>query len=937
MTSRFENVAAPDHSDLWRLEQLALVSQVATQVTHILDLEELFVRVVGLIYQTFEFYVVSLYTLEGESLVMRAQAGPATTFRVEDAFVPQAQVGLPLGQGVIGWVAKHQQELVVRDVSQETRFSYAPEWPNTQAEVALPLKVESRILGVLDVQLDYPEDFDEADMLVLRALAGQVSMAIEDTRLYAEAKRRGDHLAMIGAVSEAIISILEVDQVLGEVGRLIQRYFNYPSVQLFTINYGQRRVEFKAGSGPMIEALITKPPQTYHLDDLQNLIAGVARTGQASRVDRAAILVEPASPPLVQSELIVPLIYNEQVLGVLAVQSDKPNAFTENDQLTMETLAANIAIALRNAKLYDSERWRYRVAESLRRISGALISEVDLGTILDSILIELQGNLPIDVSAIWLIRTRKLRLVALQPPDPIAFIADFEPEQDEWLAKGLADTATEPVLRHEDEAPDPIAAFLGYEPNHSAIVAPLRVQHRLLGVLTLVNRQPGRYGQEAKQVTTAFAHQAAIAIENARLFRLAQEEVQINNALLRVADMTQGFSELSAVIEAIVQIPPLLTDVRQCAIWLWHSATGAFEPEKAFGFNSQALAFFEQYPLHQAEVVAVERLVQIKAPMVITEASEDARLPAELVENLGVKTLVLLPIIAHRQVLGLMLVTFSRPEAMRQESIDLITGVAHQAAAAIESKYLYAQKAEQERLAHEMRLAHTIQASLIPTSLPASPGWQVAALWESIQAVGGDFYDFIEVGTHLLGIVIADVSGKGLPAALYMIQSRALLRATAPGQTDPGQVLARTNQLLVPDTRQGIFVSLFYAILDTDSGLLRYANGGHNPPLLMQADGESEPLRLPGMVLGIDPTFTPQVGQRQLHSGEGVVFYTDGVTEVHNTQDELFGEARLRQILRQAWPHGPKAVVTAVQEAVNAFSATEMPTDDITLLVLRRE
>ncbi|MCB0154370.1 MAG: GAF domain-containing protein, partial [Anaerolineae bacterium] len=284
MTTSSEKMAVADHSELWRLEQLALVSQVATQVTRILDLEELFVRVVGLIYQTFEFYVVSLYTLEGETLVVRAQAGPAATFRVEDAYVPQRRSEIPLGKGIIGWVAEHQQELVVRDVSQETRFRYAPEWPKTQAEVALPLKVESRLLGVLDVQLDYPEAFDEADMLVLRTLAGQVSMAIEDTRLYAEAERRGDYLAMISAVSEAIVSILEVDAVLKKVGQLIQSYFNYPCVQLFTVNYGLRQIEFKAGSGGTAEALLEQPV-VFRLNDPHNLIAAVARTGETVLVD----------------------------------------------------------------------------------------------------------------------------------------------------------------------------------------------------------------------------------------------------------------------------------------------------------------------------------------------------------------------------------------------------------------------------------------------------------------------------------------------------------------------------------------------------------------------------------------------------------------------------------------------------------------------------
>jgi sigma-B regulation protein RsbU (phosphoserine phosphatase) len=193
------------------------------------------------------------------------------------------------------------------------------------------------------------------------------------------------------------------------------------------------------------------------------------------------------------------------------------------------------------------------------------------------------------------------------------------------------------------------------------------------------------------------------------------------------------------------------------------------------------------------------------------------------------------------------------------------------------------------------------------------------------------------VTPHQLGIVIADVAGKGMPAALYMALTRSLLRAIAPGQTDPQAVLARVNELLVPDTQRGMFVSLFYAVLNTPTGALTYANAGHNPPLLMRANGETEALRTPGLVLGVQPDIQPTVEQRYLNAGDGLVFYTDGVTEVFDVSAALFGEERLKLILQEYWSEGPQILVDKVREAVNAFSATAMPSDDFTLLVLRRK
>jgi serine phosphatase RsbU (regulator of sigma subunit)/putative methionine-R-sulfoxide reductase with GAF domain len=924
-----------EHTELWRLEQLALISQVATQVTSITELDQLLVRVVGLIYQTFEFYAAALFILEDDRLILKAQAGPTGSFTVGDAFIPEGKEDMPIGEGIVGWVAAHQQELVAGDVEREQRYRYNHEFPETRAEIALPLQVEDRLLGVLDVQLNYVQagGFDESDLLVLRALAGQVSMAIEDTRLYAEARRRGDYLASIRAVSGAIASILNVDRLLERVGSLIEEHFGYPCVQLFTVHYGRRHIEYRAGSPQCAELLDHQPQRLYPLDDPQSNIPAAVRAKEMILIDQAD------NPSGLLSELIIPLIYNDEVLGVLDVKSDRIDAFGPDDRKILEMLADNITIALRNANLYHSERWRRQIANSLRRISGALIADVSLDHMLSKILTELKRNLPTEILAIWLITndqkdsSQMLQLSTVQAPQSFHLPADFVPGQDPWLAVGLE--ATEPLIRSSDQPVDPIANLLAYEPDHSAVLAPLRVQDRVLGLLTMAHREPGRYGREARAISSAFANQAAIAIENARLFRIAQEEAEIKSALLKVVEVTQGFGDLSRVLAAVVQIPPLVAEVDRCAIWRRQPQTDVFEPEAAFGFDPGQLEFFDHFPL-TAEVTAVERLNQTRAPIVIVNTTDDQRLPPEMVAGLELETLVLLPIVAHDDMLGIMLVTFINPAAIRHERIRLITGVAHQAAVAIESKYLFDQKAEQERLTHELELARDIQTKLIPVDLPAIPGWELVAFWRSAQEVAGDFYDFIEVSPHQLGIVIADVAGKGMPAALYMTLTRSLLRATAPGQTDPRAVLTRVNQLLVPDTQGGRFVSVFYAILNIETGRLTYTNAGHNPPLLLRADGQSDRLHAPGLVLGVLSDIELGTGQDYLNSGDGIFLYTDGVTEVFGATEEMFGEERLKALVQEHWAEGPSAVVAAIQQAVRDFSATTLPSDDFTLLVLRR-
>jgi sigma-B regulation protein RsbU (phosphoserine phosphatase) len=206
--------------------------------------------------------------------------------------------------------------------------------------------------------------------------------------------------------------------------------------------------------------------------------------------------------------------------------------------------------------------------------------------------------------------------------------------------------------------------------------------------------------------------------------------------------------------------------------------------------------------------------------------------------------------------------------------------------------------------------------------------------------VGGDFFDFIELTDPAprLGMVIADVTDKGVPASLFMALSRTLLRATAIDGRPPAAVLEKTNRLILADSRAGLFVTCFYAMLDIGSNVLAYANGGHNYPLLYRsATGEIELLRAQGIVLGIIPQ--PYFEQQQvvLEPGDVVVFYTDGITEAMNTQRMLFGEERLKEVVCHHHQESPQQIIEAILAAVEAFATEASQSDDMTIMIVKRE
>jgi serine phosphatase RsbU (regulator of sigma subunit)/predicted ester cyclase len=243
---------------------------------------------------------------------------------------------------------------------------------------------------------------------------------------------------------------------------------------------------------------------------------------------------------------------------------------------------------------------------------------------------------------------------------------------------------------------------------------------------------------------------------------------------------------------------------------------------------------------------------------------------------------------------------------------------------------------ERERVEQELRVARSIQQASLPKEVPTLEGWQITPFYRPAREVGGDFYDFLELEDGRLGLVVGDATGKGVPAALVMASARSMLRAIAQalGSTSPGDVLGRVNDALFIDIPANMFVTCFYAILDPNRASLSYANAGHDLPYLWRG-GEAEELRARGMPLGLMPGMSYEEKEIELDSGEGVLFYTDGLVEAHDPKGEMFGFPRLRALLAD---HGEeRALGDFLLEELYSFVGEGWgQEDDITLLMLER-
>ncbi len=241
-------------------------------------------------------------------------------------------------------------------------------------------------------------------------------------------------------------------------------------------------------------------------------------------------------------------------------------------------------------------------------------------------------------------------------------------------------------------------------------------------------------------------------------------------------------------------------------------------------------------------------------------------------------------------------------------------------------------------LERELEIGHKMQLSLLPQKTPQFAGWQFATHYDSAWRVGGDFYDFIwrDDDPQRVVLVIGDVTGKGVPAALYMAVARTLIRAeTGKGQS-PAQVMQRVNELILSDNRSPLFLSVLYALLDLETGLLTYASAGHNAPLcLRRADGVVEELPAQGYLLGAFSGVTFSEEETVLAEGDALVLYTDGVSEARDAEGRFFGEERLQAALAAASDGSAKEIVAGVVTAVESFTGSVPQADDLTLLVAK--
>jgi sigma-B regulation protein RsbU (phosphoserine phosphatase) len=404
--------------------------------------------------------------------------------------------------------------------------------------------------------------------------------------------------------------------------------------------------------------------------------------------------------------------------------------------------------------------------------------------------------------------------------------------------------------------------------------------------------------------------------------------------LYRISQTFNSSLDLEEVLNRVMDEVIQITQGERGFLMLCESG-GKMSFKAARGLDQQTITS----PEFQVSRGVVERVANEGRSILTSDAQTDEWLSTrESVRALNLRAVLAVPIQLKNECKGVIYVDNRiQTGIFRPADIELLEGIASSAAIAIENARLYQVAVEKGRLEREIQLARDVQSNLIPRTTPQISGWDFAALWHPARQVSGDFFDFIPLQQGMFGIVIADVTDKGMPAALFMAHARSVIRASVIGLFPPAEGIALANHLICTDPTEGMFVSLFYAQLDPEKSELIYVNGGHNPPLYYRS-ASNDLIELPrtGYPLGIEDESDYGQGLIQLQKGDVLLMYTDGATEAMNEAYDLFGKDRLCKVLLEHKSAGTEEIQSSINNAISKFIGSTEPSDDVTLVVVKK-
>jgi sigma-B regulation protein RsbU (phosphoserine phosphatase) len=536
-----------------------------------------------------------------------------------------------------------------------------------------------------------------------------------------------------------------------------------------------------------------------------------------------------------------------------------------------------------------------------------------------------------DAFAVYLLEERRGELLtayAVGYPDSVA---PLPLKQGRGLV-GAAVASHAPLLVN-DVSTDP--RYVTIVPGMaSELVVPLMHKKQPIGALNVLSRHKDQFTAADVELLRQFAAHVAVGIVNARLFERIRTDAQAFETLAEIGRDVAAVLDVDELFARIAQSMRRLIDYRTFGIWLLNEERADLEVKLAVKYGD--LVALKRIPLGEG---LVGYAALHKEPVLVVDVSQDPRY-INVVPD--VRSELAIPMMLKDRCIGVLDLESPELDAFSKRDVEILTVLASQAAVAIENARLYETvRANEVRLEKEMHFAQRVQAALLPVGLPKRmKGVEVGARFAPARELGGDFHDFLSPEANMLAVALGDVSGKGVPAALYsvfaaeLIRGRTFRRRYLPDRSGPASVLSSVNTILHQRQLEEYYCTLCYAIFDLKRRIVTLANSGLPYPIRVSAEGVSQ-IELPGVPLGSFQGSSYDELTYALHGGDLFVFCSDGVSEAMNVNGEEFGSARLIDIVAQSRELAPRSLVNAIFDAVEVFRDGFPPNDDMTAVAVK--